>query len=71
MLTMMKRNATDCHEFVRVVRHEIKVLSDWFGYIRPCHFFQRLEGVREIGHLASFLSHQCINVCVKCILCNK
>ena len=49
---MMKRNATDWHVFVRVVR-QIKVSNDCF---------QHLEDVRKIGDLVSFLFHQCINV---------
>ena len=44
-VTMMKRNATDCHMFVRVV-WEIKVSSDWLRDTDPCHFFERLDEVR-------------------------
>ena len=28
--------------------------------MHPCHIFQRLEDVREIGRLVSFLFHQCV-----------
>ena len=35
---------------------QIKVTKDWFGHI--CNFYQRLEDVREIGPLVSFLCHK-------------
>ena len=45
-VTMMRRNATECHVLVRVVR-QIKMSTDWFRCI-PCHFLQRLEYVRKL-----------------------
>ena len=33
--------------------------------MRPCHFFQRREGVLGIGHLVVFLFHQYITCCNK------
>ena len=32
--------------------------------MRPCHFFQRLVGVRGNGRLVSSLFHQCISFCI-------
>ena len=46
------------------------MLGDWF-WIRPCHFFQRLVGVRGNGRLVSSLFQQCIYFCIKYMSCNR
>ena len=42
-------------------QNAMRVVRQRLVWIHRCHFFQRLEDVREIGRLVSFLSHQCIN----------
>ena len=39
--------------------------------MHPCHSSQHREGVRGIGHLVVYLSHQCIIYCITYRLCNK
>ena len=46
-------------------------MSGRLFWMRPCHFFQRLVGVRGNGLLVFSLFHKCISFCIKCMLCNR